>query len=108
MFNRSLLAVPPVGVYIISGCGADLLINICLVCTLASLYTLNRLADCIQTLLGVLPGHVHAFYLEYVYFERKEQVQQGIVDNRIPAGVYSQNVHSGGQGQTYGTIPTNH
>jgi Proteolipid membrane potential modulator len=39
----------------ISGCGADLLVNICL------------------TLLGYFPGHIHAFYLEYVYFDRREK-----------------------------------
>lgn len=39
----------------ISGCSADLLINILL------------------TLLGYFPGHIHAFYLEYVYFVRREQ-----------------------------------
>lgn len=38
--------VPPVGVAIIAGCGADLLINICL------------------TLLGYIPGHIHAYVLD--------------------------------------------
>ncbi|KAK5137757.1 hypothetical protein LTR08_007329 [Meristemomyces frigidus] len=79
---------PPVGVYLVSGCGADLLINICL------------------TLLGVIPGHVHAFYLIWVLEKKKEQAQQGIVDNRAAAGVYSQNVQTGGQ--TYGTIAPTH
>jgi len=46
--------LPPAGVFIISGCSADFLINILL------------------TLLGFLPGHIHAFYLEYVYFERRK------------------------------------
>jgi Proteolipid membrane potential modulator len=39
----------------ISGCGADLIINLFL------------------TLLGFFPGHIHAFYLEYVYFDRREK-----------------------------------
>lgn len=52
--TRNLL-VPPVGVFMISGCGADLLVNICL------------------TLLGYFPGHIHAFYLEYIYFDRREK-----------------------------------
>ncbi len=34
--------LPPVGVFLVAGCGADLFINICL------------------TLLGYLPGHIHA------------------------------------------------
>ncbi|KAL2054358.1 hypothetical protein ABVK25_005499 [Lepraria finkii] len=47
--------IPPLGVFLIAGCGADLLINICL------------------TLLGYFPGHIHAFYLEYVYYDREGQ-----------------------------------
>ena len=39
----------------ISGCSFDLFVNICL------------------TVLGYLPGHLHAFYLEYVYFDRREK-----------------------------------
>jgi Proteolipid membrane potential modulator len=39
----------------ISGCSADLIINIFL------------------TILGYFPGHIHAFYLEYVYFDRREK-----------------------------------
>ncbi|KDQ16468.1 hypothetical protein BOTBODRAFT_30801 [Botryobasidium botryosum FD-172 SS1] len=36
---------PPLAVFFLTGCGADLLINILL------------------TILGVIPGHIHAFYL---------------------------------------------
>ncbi|KAF2163551.1 hypothetical protein M409DRAFT_68460 [Zasmidium cellare ATCC 36951] len=76
--------LPPVAVYIVAGCGADLLINIAL------------------TILGYFPGHIHAFYVLYVYYNRKEQVQQGYYDDRPAPGVYSQNVQTGGQG--YGTM----
>lgn len=76
--------VPPVGVYIVAGCGADLLINICL------------------TLLGYLPGHIHAAYILYVYYNKKEQASEGFYDNRPAPGVYSSNVQTGGQG--YGTM----
>ena len=48
-------SVPPLGVFMISGCGMDLFVNICL------------------TILGYLPGHIHAFYLEYVYFDRRQK-----------------------------------
>ncbi|KAF2220666.1 hypothetical protein BDZ85DRAFT_266946 [Elsinoe ampelina] len=73
--------LPPVGVYCVAGCGADLLINICL------------------TLLGFLPGHIHAFYVEYIYYQRKDTGETG------PApGVYSANVQTGGRG--YGTMST--
>ncbi|KAF4995531.1 plasma membrane proteolipid 3 [Fusarium heterosporum] len=75
---------PPVGVWMISGCGMDLFINICL------------------TLLGFLPGHIHAFYLEYVYYDRREQAREGRLATGPAPGVYSDNVQTGGQG--YGTI----
>ncbi|KAF8253151.1 UPF0057-domain-containing protein, partial [Wilcoxina mikolae CBS 423.85] len=39
------LFFPPLGVFLVAGCGADVLINICL------------------TILGYLPGHIHAFYI---------------------------------------------
>ncbi|CZR56805.1 probable RIC1 protein [Phialocephala subalpina] len=78
------LLLPPVGTYIVAGCGADLLINICL------------------TLLGYIPGHIHAFYLEYVYYERKEQAREGRFTAARAPGVYSERVQSGGHG--YGTI----
>lgn len=52
---NEIYPVPPVGVFMIAGCGADLLINVCL------------------TILGYFPGHIHAFYLEYVYYDRQEK-----------------------------------
>ncbi|KAI9760656.1 MAG: hypothetical protein M4579_001520 [Chaenotheca gracillima] len=78
------LIFPPVGVAIVAGCGADLLINICL------------------TVLGYIPGHIHAFYLEYVYYHRREEARAGrMVGERAP-GVYSDRVQRGGMG--YGTV----
>ncbi|KAK7966332.1 stress response RCI peptide [Apiospora aurea] len=76
--------VPPVGVFMVAGCGADLFVNICL------------------TILGVIPGHIHAFYLEYVYFDRREQAREGRFAARRAPGVYSDRVQTGGQG--YGTM----
>ncbi|KAL3422916.1 plasma membrane proteolipid 3 [Phlyctema vagabunda] len=78
------ILLPPIGVYIVAGCGADLLINICL------------------TILGYIPGHIHAFYLEYVYYDRREQALEGRFNGGRAPGVYSERVQSGGQG--YGTI----
>ncbi|TVY15356.1 Plasma membrane proteolipid [Lachnellula arida] len=78
------ILLPPVGAYIVAGCGADLLINICL------------------TLLGYFPGHIHAFYLEYVYYQRKEAARQGRFTATRAPGVYSERVQSGGHG--YGTM----
>jgi uncharacterized membrane protein YqaE (UPF0057 family) len=79
------LFFPPVGVAMIAGCGADLCVNICL------------------TILGVFPGHIHAYYLEYVYYKRREEIARGIISNEEAPGVYSENVQTGGTGG-YGTI----
>ncbi|KAF6226033.1 hypothetical protein HO173_012523 [Letharia columbiana] len=77
--------IPPVGVFLIAGCGADLLINICLTC------------------LGYFPGHIHAFYLEYVYFNRRDQVRLGNTVLKHAPGVYSENIQNGGH-TSYGTV----
>lgn len=78
------ILMPPAGVFAISGCSVDFFVNICL------------------TLLGYLPGHIHAFYLEYVYYDRKEQNRLGRFAARPAPGVYSDRIQSGGHG--YGTI----
>jgi uncharacterized membrane protein YqaE (UPF0057 family) len=70
--------VPPVGVFLVAGCGADLLINILLTC------------------LGYFPGHIHAFYIEYVYVKRRDEVRAGIYNAKPAPGVYSQKVQNGG------------
>ncbi|KAF2021182.1 UPF0057-domain-containing protein [Aaosphaeria arxii CBS 175.79] len=70
--------IPPIGVFLVAGCGADLLINILL------------------TILGYFPGHIHAFYVEYVYFKRRDEIRAGIVDARRAPGVYSSKVQRGG------------
>ncbi|KAK2600642.1 hypothetical protein N8I77_010163 [Diaporthe amygdali] len=78
------LFFPPVGVALVAGCGADVLINICL------------------TLLGYIPGHIHAFYILYVYYSRADQP----TPERAP-GIYSDRVQTGGHGYPqggYGTI----
>ncbi|KAK3679933.1 hypothetical protein LTR78_000310 [Recurvomyces mirabilis] len=71
MINVILLVIitifiPPVGVFLIKGCGADLLINIAL------------------TLLVYFPGHIHAFYLEYKHFHRQDQMAQTTAYNQPP------------------------
>ncbi|KAE8380798.1 putative stress response RCI peptide [Aspergillus bertholletiae] len=75
------LFIPPLGVFLISGCSTDFFINILL------------------TILGYLPGHIHAFYLEYVYYNKR-----GGETGRAP-GVYSERIQRGdGYETTYGTI----
>ncbi|OAL46884.1 UPF0057-domain-containing protein [Pyrenochaeta sp. DS3sAY3a] len=71
--------IPPIGVFAVAGCGVDLLINILL------------------TILGYFPGHIHAFYLEYIYFKRRDEVRAGTWNGRPAPGVYSQKVQMGGQ-----------
>ncbi|KAJ9148427.1 hypothetical protein NKR23_g5044 [Pleurostoma richardsiae] len=78
------ILLPPLGVYAVAGCGADFLINVCF------------------TLLGYLPGHVHAFYIEYVYYDRREQAREGRFTATHAPGIYSERVQTGGGG--YGTI----
>ncbi|TVY40891.1 Plasma membrane proteolipid [Lachnellula subtilissima] len=105
------ILLPPVGVYIVAGCGADLLINICLTllgyvfASLPSSRILDTEATPPLTLFLVnsyIPGHIHAFYLEYVYYERKESARQGRFTATRAPGVYSERVQSGGHG--YGTM----
>ena len=49
-----------------------------------------------------IPGHIHAFYLEYVYYERRENALRGVITTDLAPGVYSDNVQTGGR--SYGTI----
>ncbi|KAK9456458.1 hypothetical protein V1511DRAFT_510267 [Dipodascopsis uninucleata] len=72
------LFVPPVGVLFISGCSADFLINLGL------------------TLLGYLPGLLHALYLEYVYYSRREDAANGMPNTERAPGVYSDIIQRGG------------
>ncbi|KAL6889613.1 UPF0057 domain-containing protein [Trichoderma longibrachiatum] len=79
---------PPLGVACVAGCGVDVLINICL------------------TILGYFPGHIHAFYIEYVYFDRRQQAREGNYPPRRAPGIYSEKVQAGGRGPRpgYGTM----
>ncbi|GAB7360638.1 hypothetical protein MBLNU230_g0518t1 [Neophaeotheca triangularis] len=70
--------LPPVTVFALAGCGADLLINI-LLCILA-----------------VFPGHIHGFYIMYVYYKRQEDAERGILDDRPAPLVFSDKVNRGG------------
>ncbi|SPN97610.1 probable RIC1 protein [Cephalotrichum gorgonifer] len=79
------LFFPPIGVFAVAGCGMDLLINV------------------ILTLLGLLPGHIHAFYILYVYYDRREQARNGIPLPTPAPGIFSQRVQSGGY-SNYGPV----
>jgi hypothetical protein len=67
---------------------------------LVSTWLLN--ANAIFLHYSYIPGHIHAFYLEYVYYDRREQAREGRFAARRAAGVYSDRVQTGGHG--YGTM----
>ncbi|KAF7721681.1 plasma membrane proteolipid Pmp3 [Apophysomyces ossiformis] len=52
-----ILLLPPLGVFLMKGCGADFWINLCL------------------TILGYIPGHLHGFYV--LIKEREQRRLQG-------------------------------
>ncbi|OJJ32978.1 hypothetical protein ASPWEDRAFT_174406 [Aspergillus wentii DTO 134E9] len=80
------LFLPPLGILLISGCSADFLINILL------------------TILGYFPGHIHAFYLEYVYYKHRNADYKTPLSRDVP-GVCSERIQTGGRpDRTYDTV----
>ncbi|PSS23246.1 hypothetical protein M430DRAFT_97525, partial [Amorphotheca resinae ATCC 22711] len=70
---------PPFGVFLVAGCGADVVINLLLL------------------LLGFLPGYLHAFYIEYTYCQRRDMAARGrFFKFRAPC-IYSRRVQCGGR-----------
>ncbi|KAA8570868.1 hypothetical protein EYC84_000257 [Monilinia fructicola] len=69
---------PPVTVMAVAGVGADCLLNTILL------------------LLGVLPSHIHAFYITCTYFSRKAKVRKGQYPGGPKMGIYSERVWYGG------------
>ncbi|PMD26563.1 UPF0057-domain-containing protein [Hyaloscypha hepaticicola] len=70
--------IPPLGVFFVAGCGADVLFNILL------------------TFLGFIPGHFHAFYIIFVYYNRKDQRKKGIPLAGDAPLIFSDRVQNGG------------
>ncbi|KAF2402997.1 hypothetical protein EJ06DRAFT_554541 [Trichodelitschia bisporula] len=66
--------LPPLGVLLIAGCSTDFLINL------------------ILTILGFFPGHIHAFYLEYVYYSRLDRAKAGVYDSAPAPFVFSDRI----------------
>lgn len=83
------LFVPPLGILLISGCNVDLCVNILL------------------TILGYLPGLIHALHLEHVYYSRRN-VDPATTPRRDAPGVYSSRIQHGGRHRqahrSYGTV----
>ncbi|KAI8391434.1 uncharacterized protein BYT42DRAFT_556849 [Radiomyces spectabilis] len=70
-----IILLPPLGVFLMKGCTADFWINICL------------------TILGYLPGHLHAFY---VMIKKREQQTPYVAGGGYTAPP---------PGQGYGAVP---
>ncbi|KAI8578102.1 hypothetical protein K450DRAFT_249044 [Umbelopsis ramanniana AG] len=66
-----ILLLPPLGVFLMRGCGPDFWINV------------------ILTILGYIPGHVHAFY---VLVKERDERRLGRPGRQAPVG--------------YGTVPS--
>ncbi|BCR89522.1 YqaE/Pmp3 family membrane protein [Aspergillus chevalieri] len=83
------LLVPPLGILLISGCNVDLCVNILL------------------TILGYLPGLIHALYLEHVYYSRRN-IDPAAAPRKDAPGVYSSRIQHGGRHhqaqRSYGTV----
>jgi hypothetical protein len=45
---------------------------------------------------GVIPGHIHGFYISCTYFHRKRKVRKGRYPGGRKTGIYSQEVWNGG------------
>ncbi|KAJ6146965.1 hypothetical protein N7497_008947 [Penicillium chrysogenum] len=61
------------------------------------------------TILGYFPGHIHAFYLEYVYYDRRDRDPLTRASQRPAPGVYSDRIQNGGHRHvpahpSYGTM----
>jgi len=69
---------PPLMVMLIAGVGPDCVINTCLF------------------LAGVLPGHIHGFYISCTYLSRKRKVRKGKWPGGRKAFIYSERVTNGG------------
>ena len=97
----------------IAGCGADLFINICL--TLLGYFPGRKSFPLLLLLLSPFlyllqsmaltrkTTDIHAFYLEFVYFDRRDKGRLGQIGTNRAPGVYSENVQRGGT-TTYGTV----
>lgn len=69
--------VPPLSVMLVAGVGMDALINT------------------MWLLCGVIPGHIHGFYVTWTYFHRKRKVRKGKYPGGPKSFIYSRRVING-------------
>lgn len=109
--------MPPVGILLISGCNADLCVNILLtilglvIPRILSLATFSHEIACpysnsnLLTNTSYVPGLIHALYLEHVYYSRRDP--HAVPEGDAP-GVYSDRIQHGGHShqteRIYGTV----
>ncbi|KAM7221692.1 hypothetical protein V8F06_002900 [Rhypophila decipiens] len=43
-----------------------------------------------------IPAYIHAAYIEYVYFSRRDRSRWGILEDNWMPGIFSERVQSGG------------
>ena len=76
---------------IVAGCGADLLINILLTLLGYVVVLLAVLVVKLKLLKSYFPGHIHAFWIEYVYYKRRGEAGHNVYDPP-KTGIYSKKV----------------
>ncbi|EKD20969.1 hypothetical protein LZ554_002981 [Drepanopeziza brunnea f. sp. 'monogermtubi'] len=69
---------PPLGVLMIAGCSGDIVVNL------------------ILTLLGWIPGYIHAIYLIVVFYHRRGLRRRGVFLTNDAPLIFSHKVQSGG------------
>ena len=57
---------------------------------------MDTVVNCLFFIAGVIPGHVHGFYITCTYFHRKSKVRKGRYPGRRATGIYSSKVWNGG------------
>lgn len=56
---------------------------------------MDALINTLWLLCGVIPGHIHGFYITWTYFSRKRKVLKGRWPGGPKAGIYSRRVIHG-------------
>lgn len=57
---------------------------------------MDAVVNCLFFIAGVIPGHIHGFYITCTYFHRKHKVKKGRYPGGRAAGIYSPKVWYGG------------
>ncbi len=57
---------------------------------------MDCIVNAILFIAGVIPGHIHGFYIIYTYFYRKRKVKKGRYPGGKKAGIFSEQVWNGG------------